>query len=266
MFRIIVLVVSLAAGGGAAWLTLGTQSEAVHIAATAAPAAEPKAAPQAELEEVLVAAIDLDQRKKLIGEDVHWQPWPEEAVSSSYITRSAQPDALESMVGTVVRSQILAGEPIRQEKLAGAGTGFLSSILPTGKRAVAVRVSAETTAGGFILPDDRVDVLHTTAPVNQADGESGGISRTILTNIRVLAVDQQVGSAETESVAVGETATLELDAVQAETVSAAVASGTLSLALRSAADNGEAPRIAQNTTGRTVRIISAGRSEIVKTK
>ncbi len=115
--------------------------------------------------------------------------------------------------------------------MARPGSGFLSAILPSGMRAIAVRISASNTAGGFILPGDRVDVVQTVAQQASSDAPAENVSRTILSNIKVLAIDQTVGEKEGEAAAIGKTATLELDPAQVELITAAEASGTLSLAL-----------------------------------
>jgi pilus assembly protein CpaB len=118
-------------------------------------------------------------------------------------------------------------------------------MLPAGKRAVAVRITAEKTAGGLILPNDRVDVLHTLESGDKPEGQKDYTTRTILTNIVVLAVDQTLNETNKDekgkarAVPIGKTVTLELDPRQAEVLVAAEASGTISLALRSAADNAE---------------------------
>ncbi len=162
---------------------------------------------------------------------------------------------------------MVVGEPIRDSKLASKDSGYMAAMLPSGKRAVAVRVSAESSAGGFILPNDRVDVLHT--------GKGG--TRTLLTSIRVLAIDQNAVDSGADT-AVGKTATLELEPEQAEALAGAQASGALSLALRSTADNKEAPGfpsrkakkaekagVKRASSGGTVRIVRAGKSQIVQT-
>ena len=119
-------------------------------------------------------------------------------------------------------------------------------MLPAGKRAVAVRITAEKTAGGLILPNDRVDVLHTLESADKPEGQKDYATRTILTNIVVLAVDQTLNETNKDEkgkakpAAIGKTVTLELDPRQAEVLVSAEASGTISLALRSAADNAEA--------------------------
>ncbi|MPZ34774.1 MAG: Flp pilus assembly protein CpaB [Rhodospirillales bacterium] len=238
MFRIIILVVALVAGGGAAWIAFAMRAE------PQAPVTVQEAPPPAT-REVLVATADLAPGQVLTKESMRWQSWPESAVLSAYVSRSTRPDALASMVGAVVRSKMIAGEPIRDDKLGPVSAGLLSSMLPAGKRAVAVRITAEKTAGGLILPNDRVDVLHTLESADKPEGQKDYTTRTILTNIVVVAVDQTLNETnkddktKAKSAAIGKTVTLELDPRQAELLVAAEASGTISLALRSAADHAE---------------------------
>ena len=250
MFRILVLVGALMAGGVAAWLSFSLQP-------TPAPAAV-ATSPQVKTQEVLVAAVDLMQGQALTEQELRWQSWPEEAVNPGYISRAGRPDAVETLTGSVVRHAMVAGEPIQEGKLTSKGSGYLAALLKPGMRAVAVRVSAESSAGGFILPNDHVDVLHTGA-------NDGGRSLTILTNIRVLAIDQNAVDSGVDT-AIGKTATLELEPAQAEVISGAQATGALSLALRATADNEEkglAP--VRRGAGVTVRIVRSGQSQTVQT-
>jgi pilus assembly protein CpaB len=178
-------------------------------------------------------------------------------MNSVYLTKASRPDAIDALAGSIIRNRMAAGEPIREENLTPRHAGYLATVLPSGKRAMAVRVSAESTAGGFILPNDRVDVLH-------SDGKSP-VSHTILSNVRVLAIDQVVDETEkkenSKANVIGKTATLELDPSQAEILTAAQAAGTLSLSLRSAADNNDY----HLSNRQAVRIIRAGHSEILNT-
>src|SRR5439155_8804175 len=140
--------------------------------------------------------------------------------------------------GSIARSPFIAGEPIREQKLVNAnGSGFMAAILPTGMRAISTEISPETGAGGFILPNDRVDVILTKR--EKTPGSSGGDavqSEIILSNIRVLAIDQAPKEKEGINTLVGRTVTLELKPEQAETLARARQSGTLALALRSITD------------------------------
>jgi pilus assembly protein CpaB len=247
LLRVILLIGALGAGGVAAWLVVAARPEPV-TKVVEAPAAT---------QDVLVAASDLLPAQTLTKESLRWQPWPQSALNPVYLTRTSRPDAIDYLAGSILRNRVAAGEPIRQENLTPRHAGYLATVLPAGKRAMAVRISAESTAGGFILPNDRVDVLH-------SDGKSP-VSHTILSNVRVLAIDQVVDDASKNDASkanvIGKTATLELDPSQAEILTAAQAAGTLSLSLRSVADNDDY----RHSNKQAVRIIRAGHSEILST-
>jgi pilus assembly protein CpaB len=146
-------------------------------------------------------------------------------------------------VGSIARVPFSDGEPIREAKLIRAdGSGYMAAILPTGMRAVSTDISPETGAGGFILPNDHVDVILTRRD-RDAEQSNGGVethvSETILNNVRVLAIDQTVEEKNGQRVVVGKTATLELSPPMAERLALAHQLGTLSLALRSLVDSGK---------------------------
>jgi pilus assembly protein CpaB len=138
----------------------------------------------------------------------------------------------------------------------------MAAILPTGMRAVSTQISPETGAGGFILPNDRVDVILTRRDAN-ADKTGGGgearTSETVLTNIRVLAIDQNIEEKGGQKVVVGKTATLELSASQAETLVLSQQIGQLALSLRSVTDasKSEVPDNGSNKKN-TVNVIRFG--------
>lgn len=186
--------------------------------------------PAMEVVEVLTAANDIPLGTSLTAEHFMWRKWPAESAVMGYIRKDERPLATSDLVGAVARNSFTAGEPIKDSKIAMAGQGFMSAILPKGRRAIATRISAETSAGGFILPRDRVDVILTE------ESDKGVTSETILTNIRVLAIDQNVEEQDGEKVVVGETATLELLPQQSEILATAQTQGKLSLALRSLED------------------------------
>jgi pilus assembly protein CpaB len=260
LFRVLVLAVALVAGGIAAYLALN-----MGPSGTPAPTVV-ELAPQIQSQDVLVAAADIAQGAKLTADNIRWQRWPDDAMNPTYIQKQTRPDAVEALKDSIVRNPFVAGEPIREVKLARPGSGFLSAILPSGKRAIAVRISADNTAGGFILPDDRVDVVKTVSQQSSPDATAETVSTTILSNIKVLAIDQTVGEKEGEAVVIGKTATLELDPSQVEIVTAAEASGKLSLALRSMADAAEVVGSQEHRQSGTVRIFRAGRSQVVTTQ
>ena len=228
--RIIVLGIALSAGGVAAWLASGSNDS------KPAPA-EPVA--QLPTVDVLVAKSDIGLGQIVKPEDMLWQTWPAATASNSFIKRTDRPDAQTQIAGSIARDPVIAGEPIREQKLVKAnGSGFMAAILPSGARAVSTEVSPETGAGGFILPNDRVDVILSRRekhPENPSQPEVV-LSEVILSNIRVLAIDQAPKEKDGQTNLVGKTATLELQPGQAEALARARQMGVLTLALRSITD------------------------------
>ena len=229
--RLVVLGVAIAAGGVAAYLAAGSK-------APPPPPAAP-AAPPLETVEVLVAKTDLVRGHVIESKDIGWQTWPKDAANSNFIKKSDQPDAIKDFTDAIVRVAMITGDPIRGPYVVMArGSGFMAAILPKGMRAVAVDISADTSAGGFILPDDHVDVMltHHDKGAEKATGVEKIVAETILRNVRVLAVDQAVEEKADTRVALGKTATLELTESQAEMLAQSHQLGTLSLSLRSLRD------------------------------
>ena len=227
--RIVVLTIALGAGGIAAYLASGTP--------------DPKSAPVAPVAQmptvdVLVARADIGLGQSLKPDDLQWQTWPASTASNSFIRRGERPDAATQVAGSIARAPFIAGEPIRDQKLVRAdGSGFMAAILPTGMRAISTEISPETGAGGFILPNDRVDViLSKREKGNDKNGADVVNSEIILPNVRVLAIDQAPKEKDGQNAVVGKTVTLELKPEQAETLARARQTGTLALALRSIAD------------------------------
>lgn len=221
--------------------------------------------PSIALKDVMVLTGDVPMGSSLEGK-IAWQAWPASNVAEGFITREAEADALEKLNTSLARVSLYTGEPLRRSKLVGDGQSFLSSILPAGKRAVAVQIAADTSAGGFILPNDYVDVIMTRRANAEEGGANGFTTETILQNIKVLAIDQTIQEDEDgKKVKVGDTATLELSSQQAEIITVAQQmADRLTLALRSVADAQEkADREAdylvsgQGRAG-TVRIIKSG--------
>jgi len=240
--RIVVLTIAIGAGGVAAYLASGSDSK---------PPAEPVA--QLPTVDVLVAKSDIGLGQSVKPEDLQWQTWPAATASNNFIRRSERPEATKEVTGSIARSPFIAGEPIRDPKLVKAnGSGFMAAILPTGMRAISTEISAETGAGGFILPNDRVDVILSKREKNPDRSGPADIvvSEIILANVRVLAIDQAPKEKDGQSALVGKTVTLELKPEQAETLARSRQTGTLSLALRSIVDvnmvenrsGGQAPR------------------------
>ena len=300
--RIAVICIAAVSAIGLALVVraMGSSSgEPVAVAAAEAPRTMAK---------VLVAARDLAPGQRLTDADLEWKDWPADEVNPAFITdgsvpvptaepaegeEKAEEDAVDDSTvarvtraasnlatggakadyfGSVVREPILAGEPIIGRKIVRAGdSGYMAAYLEPGMRAMAIGVSVESAAGGFILPGDRVDVLVTVEL--QDDGEGGGQTRhsssVVLQNVKVLAVDQSTRADDDQQAVVGATATLEVSPRDSEALAQARAAGSLSLVLRSYADTaGPSGRVASapraNTPEATsVRIFRGGEPEVV---
>ena len=224
--RIVVLSIALVAGGLAAYLASGSREKAA-----------PPPVAQIPTVDILVAKSDIGLGQSVKPDDLQWQAWPQ-ATSGNFISRASKAEAVKEFTGSIARSPFIAGEPIREQKLVKSdGSGFMAAILPSGYRAISTEISPETGAGGFILPNDRVDVILSKREKNP-DGKGADLttSEIILSNVRVLAIDQAPKEKEGTSAMVGKTATLELKPEQAETLARARQGGTLTLALRSIVD------------------------------
>jgi pilus assembly protein CpaB len=227
-------VVAVAAGGVAALLAGRSGDEP--------PPALPAAATPIDTVDILVARGDIQLGQAVSGQDLQWQLWPVPAASPAFVRKSDKPDAIEQLSGAIARSPFVAGEPIREAKLIKAnGSGYMAAVLDKGMRAISTEISPETGAGGFILPNDRVDVIlsRRDREAEKANNTESHVSETILSNIRILAIDQTLGEKDGQKVVIGKTATLELTPRQAEQLALSRQLGTLSLSLRSLADAGE---------------------------
>lgn len=267
--RIIVICVAAVAAIGLALVVraMGSPSGEPAAVATAAPV---ETRPMAK---VLVAARDLEPGQRLTEADLDWKDWPVDEVNPAFITDGSVPvpnaapaaadkpaGAVASVtravtdiasggskadyVGSVVREPILKGEPIVGRKIVRAGdSGYMAAYLEPGMRAMAIRVTVETAAGGFILPGDRVDVVLTRETNLSNMGASEGdrskfTSATVMQNIKVLAIDQSTRAGDDAQAVIGATATLEVGPRDAEALALAKSEGELSLVLRSYADTG----------------------------
>ncbi len=233
--RVAVLGVAVGAGVIAAVLALNLTS--------APPPPPPTTAAEAPADtvQVLVAAKDIPMGTTLSEASYTWRDWPRSGISDKFMVRSEGQggDVASQVVGSIARASFYEGEPISDAKLINSDRGFLSAILPEGKRAVATKISADTSAGGFILPNDRVDVIMTRRnEAAQTNATDPYLTETILHNVRVLAIDQTIEDQNGEKVVVGQTATLELTPQQAEILTVAQQmSDRLTLALRSIQDS-----------------------------
>ncbi len=199
-----------------------------------------QAVEKTESVDVLVATKDFQMGDKLT-EGLAWKAWPKDSVTELMITRDKQADALKEMAVARVRMPIFKDEPLITKKVLQPGAGgFMSANLPKGMRAEAVAISTKTSAGGFILPNDRVDVILTKKSTNTVSGVVTVKSETVVSNVKVLAVNQvfkQVSDGDPVTVDKGETATLELTPEQSEVLATVQSTGDLSLVLRSIAEN-----------------------------
>src|SRR5438270_7191982 len=179
--RIIVLGIALVAAGGAAFLVRGMLGGGAQVAAA-------KPAPQIAMSEVLVANVNLTPGQALTAEQIRWEKWPASTVDPSFITHDTAGSEEQLVKGTVVRAMILPGQPITRTALVhGDASGFMAATLGEGMRAISMPISTDSGAGGFILPNDRVVVILTRKPEG---GGNRSIAKTILSNLRILAVDQ----------------------------------------------------------------------------
>ncbi len=224
--RMIVLAIAFAAAGGAAYV-------AKNI--TGIPEIRTVEVNTADTVNVLVAGRHIRLGDSVGSKDLKWQEWPKQAAVSGYITKSRQPKAESKYSGAIARAPFLEGEPIKEQKLIKASEGgVMAAILPSGMRAISTPIREETSAGGFILPNDRVDVI-VSRRVRSARKEEH-VSDTVLRNVRVLAIGQNIEIKDGKKIAKGKTATLELSPRQTETLTLAQSMGDISLALRSLAD------------------------------
>jgi pilus assembly protein CpaB len=257
--RIAVLCFALIAAIAAAWIAKGMLGSNKQVA---------QALPKFETVKVLTAAGDLTLGKIIQAGSLRWRDWPKSAVTSSLVTNRNFPNAMKKFNGARVRAPFVSGEPILRTKLVLNGKGgVLSAILPAGMRAISTRISPETGAGGFILPNDRVDVILTRK--DSRGRKDNTFARTILTNVRVLAIDQTIEEKKgKDKVVVGKTATLELTPPQAEILAMSEKVGSLSLALRSLADAAgkeqKGPQLAGGRNGRrgSVAVLRYGASSM----
>ncbi len=225
--RIVVLIIALSAGGVAAYLARGSDTKSLP--------SEPVV--QIETTDVLVAKTEIGLGQSVTPENLQWQTWPAATASKNFIRRSERPEATKEIAGSIARAPFIVGEPIRELKLVKAnGSGFMAAVLPSGMRAISTEISPETGAGGFILPNDRVDVILSKREKNPSGSTEIINSEIILTNVRVLAIDQAPKEKDGQNSVIGKTVTLELKPAQAETLARARQTGTLALALRSIAD------------------------------
>ncbi len=196
--------------------------------------------------EVLVAARDLHAGSLLKDGDVKWQTWPEDGATEAFAVKGKA--TVEDYTGAVVRQGLRMGEPLMAGRvMRKADQGFMAAVLSPGKRAVSVAITPVGGVAGFVFPGDHVDVIVTHQVSRKTDSDPSGrkVAETMLTNVRVLALDQKTNDQMTEP-KVAQTATLEVLPKQAEMLALVAELGSLSLSLRSiASDPNEPPSVTQ---------------------
>jgi len=292
----VILAVALLAGMACVALLARSMASSQPRSAVAAPPPHPTV-------QVLVAKHDLAVGDRIDAPDVGWQAWPADATNPAYIvdgapavapsqnltgaatriadaakTAVAGPSqALTAVIGALVRTPILSGEPVLTSKLVHAGqAGVMAVTLDPGMRAMAVPLTAESAVGGFILPGDHVDIV-VSRQLDASAGGAGGaggatkrvVANVVLNNVRVLAIDQNNAGPQKTVAEVGATATVEVSPEQAEQLVVAKGVGQLTLVLRSYADaagpatSGSGAPSGGNGNGDVVRVFSPGESSSV---
>lgn len=229
----------LMAGLAVAAVVVFTQVKKMGTPAPVQTAAAPAPIVQkVEYVDVLVATQNMALGSRISEKSVKWKQWPAEALSPALISNDLRPQAIEELDRAIVRSPILEGEPISENKLVLTnGSGVMAALLKPGMRAVTTRISVDTAAGGFIQPGDRVDIILTQAvqPKSSASSSSQRVftADTIFENVHVLAIDQTYSTGiEGGATVIGSTATFEMSQDDAEMLQQSVSKGDLSLTLR----------------------------------
>ena len=210
------------------------------LSSSSAPQASASSMPvEADQPHVLVATKALPVGTILDAESFRFQPWPKDLVEQAYYIQGQADPA--KLAGSVVRTAISAGQPMTVGSVIKPGErGFLAAALGPGMRAVTVPVSAQNSVAGFVFPGDRVDLMLTQSVAGGGDGDPLKVSETILRNLRVLATDQRMDALGADGKPVVQTysnVTIEVTPKIAEKIAVAQTIGSLSLTLRSIADN-----------------------------
>jgi len=233
----LVFAAIILAGGTAYLLNTYLSSQEAEIASMA---------PKTPTTQVLVAKADLPTGTVINDSNTEWLAWPEEAVQEAYLVKTRDSNPMGEITKTkhVTRRAISKGDPVTMVKLYKADdAGFMRGSLHPGMRAIAVKASADSASGGFILPGDHVDIMLTHSLLRRAMERTGSTSddfialeyasETIMEDLRVLAIDQNVSEFQ-GGAALGKTVLLEVTPKQAEKLNTAKVMGTLYLVLRSA--------------------------------
>lgn len=241
--RVIILVLAAFAAGIAALLVRGL------LGGGTSPVRAAIMNPTITTRDVLVASSDIQPGTAITPDAVRWQSWPKSSVDSSFITSEGNSNTADIVKGTVARAPIMAGEPLTGTKIIHAdSSSIMAARLSPGMRAVSTAISTDTGAGGFILPNDRVDVM-LTQQVSDSPRRFG--AKVLLSNVRVLAMDQTMAQDKDQKTVLAKTATLELSPDQATLLTRSASSGTISLTLRALGDGNSNANVAANMNHKT---------------
>jgi pilus assembly protein CpaB len=238
--NIILMCVALVVAGLTAYLARGWLANNSQKAPQAVAAAAPSTV------EVLVAQSNIPTGSLIKQEQLRWQPWPEQGSLDNYVVKGQR--SMDAYVGAVARQVIGAGEPINDMRVVKPGEqGFMAAVLTPGMRAITVPINDTSGIAGFVFPGDRVDlVLSHAVPM---DSKTRMVSETVLTNVRILAIDQAMNDPVEGKAKVGRTATLEVTPKQVEKINVARQLGGLSLSLRPLQQN-----LAQSGDGQPLEV------------
>ncbi len=234
--RIIILIIAAAAALGAAFLVqrMSTPQTVTNTVTQDKLVVETREVSEVK---VLTANRDFVVGETIAANDIIWSPWPKANLVPGYFTETETPEAMTTVTGSVVRAPIFKGEPILPQRIVNKGDkSLMTALLSPGMRAVSVEISAESASGGFILPNDRVDLILTREVKGNGGQSDRTAATTIAQNIRVLAIDQTFAQSTTEEggvpTQIGNTATLELTPKEAELIAMSQLMGRISLTLR----------------------------------
>jgi pilus assembly protein CpaB len=277
--RIAIIVVALVAAVGLALLVHGLFGPSK----APPPSVTVQAAPQ-PMTRVLVAKTDLGVGDRLSAANMSWQSWPAATLNAAYVTDGVMTAApvggaasavnqagktvsdiatgggpqMQAMAGAIVRQPIYAGQPITARDIVRSGdSSYMAVRLPEGMRAMALPLTTESGAGGFIEPGDHVDIYSTHADTSK-NGGGGMITETVITNVLVLAIDQHADVPKNAATLPGSTITLEVPEASVTTVAKARGQTGLTIALRSYADIGGRPGGPSAGDGHAVRLFKGG--------
>ena len=244
--RIAVIGVALAAGLAAALLvsTNNRPPPAPQIV---------QQAPEIQYEEILVAASPIGIGTFIDSSHLHWVPWPAESIPEGVYIRSQNADRASELIGQVMNAQLFPGDPVREDHLYAPSGNYMATVLGPDRRAVSIPIDPLSSAGGFVLPGDRVDII-----LVQVAGAAGNSfeAKTVMENVLVLAIDTTTaGDTDEKALPGAQIATFEVSSAQADLVARLPQMGAVVLALRGSRDS--------SGLGREARILL--KSKTIKT-